>query len=1261
MRAEFDRMVRRRFPFLIAVVVLVGLAIRVAAAVPASERNFDISSGDAADSLKQFAAQSGEQIVYMVDNVRGEKTAAVQGRYTPRAALERMLQRTTLAVSQDAGTGALVVGRKEPRSSSREGGAPRAPRVDPQLGRAPGPPRNDEPRETLVTLSPFSVRADRDFGYRATNTLAGTRLRSELKDLAASISVVTKEFMDDVNATDLTSLLVYTLGTEVGGYGGNFSDLSNPEALGVFDDALGQASPGTRIRGLIHADRTRNFFLTDVPMDGYNIDRVEISRGAAANLFGLGSPAGIINSSLITAELTANKTTLAASVGSYGSQRATFDHNQILLKNRLALRLAAMFDHARYRQAFAHDKKRGSTLTATYQPFHHTSVRVTSEVGRSDSNRPEQRPPYDRFSWWWTAGKPVWNPSAPGGGVGRLLGTPQAPFSGTTIFAPDGTRQPANYLTANWGGSAANEPMLVYLDPNSSALGGLAIGAGRSVDGFKTFAENSALNSAGTALVSSGMLGLNSRVLIEQNVMQASTPFRTLFSREPMVSDARVFDFYHQMLGGPTKYEFGWWETHNVTLAQTFGEQRAGVEVSFDRQRIDNGFTSPLSYAINLDPNETLPNGAPNPNFLRPVTVGGGFKRVYSQDRDAARATTYYNLDLRRAPGGRWLGRHLLNANYARQDFLYQQFGGSLWNSDLDWRAFENLSGPGATSSTARIVPVLHYLGESIRNLATPGDARVQGLTAGHDPSGRASMTVLTNQRPTSAAPDALNPWAPATFGFVSNGRYDVRNTIRNAQRYSDRLEQQVRSAAAVLQSHWFDGDIVTTAGWRRDQVWSFDAGIPGITTLGTADVRWEVFSPKLTRTLSETAGNWGIVAHLPRALANRLPAETEASVFHNYATNFRVAPQRYTVTGESLPSETGKTKEYGIRFSTLGGKLDLRVTRYDTMADNAMVAGLVAGLNQLAMMVPQVVTHNFLGENAGNPAGIAAFEAWLESPFGQVYRRAFGVTLTPNIDVNRPASQYGNYADAAGDRGQVSGVSTLRSTGYEFEVIFNPTRNWRISANAARADAVRTRIAPELYDFLFNAAGGVVSLVQNPDGTPTAVGQLIGTPSGAGAASLQSFVNGNVVNLGVMSTFAQEGTRTDELRKWSVRGVTNYSFSDDVLGGKLKGFGVGGAMRWSDAPLLGYAGTTVNPGGATLAVSDVSRSYFGEAEAALDGWISYSRMLRRGVRWKVQLNVRNIGVGNELRPLAAWPDGTVVQWTIKEPQRWTLASTFSF
>jgi hypothetical protein len=522
-------------------------------------------------------------------------------------------------------------------------------------------------------------------------------------------------------------------------------------------------------------------------------------------------------------------------------------------------------------------------------------------------------------------------------------------------------------------------------------------------------------------------------------------------------------------------------------------------------------------------------------------------------------------------------------------------------------------------------------------------------------------MTLLANQRPATTAPLGLNPWAPANFNLLTNGRRDVRNTVRNAQRYSDRLEQQVRSTSAVLQSHWLDGSLVTTAGWRRDQVWSFDAGIPGITPLGTADVRWEVFPPKLTRTVSDTSGSWGIVGHAPGAWRRWLLRGSEISVFYNHATNFRVAPQRYTITRQSLPSESGTTTEYGIRFAVFDGKLELRLARYETMADHATVNGLTAALNQLAMMVPQVVDHNYLGENADNPAGIAGFEAWLDSPSGRTYREAFSVMLTPPAETaGRPPSQYGNYADATADRGQINGVSTLRSTGIELELTCNPTPTWRILAHAASAEAGRTRIAPELFDFIFKP-GGVVSLVQNPDGTPTPAGRLIGSPIGAGATPLQSFINSNVVNLGLVTSFAQEGTRTDELRKWNFRLVTDYSFDGETWWRRLKGFNVGGAVRWSDRPLLGYAGRTTSIGGVTLVTSDLGRPYYGATETIYDGWIGYRRNLGHGVAWKIQLNVRNLGVGNELRPLAVWPDGKVIQWTIREPQRWTLTNTFTF
>lgn len=77
--------------------------------------------------------------------------------------------------------------------------------------------------ETVLELSPFVTTAAADRGYAATSSLAGTRIRTDLRDIANSISVVTSDFMKDVNATDSASLLVYTASTETAGSGGNYS------------------------------------------------------------------------------------------------------------------------------------------------------------------------------------------------------------------------------------------------------------------------------------------------------------------------------------------------------------------------------------------------------------------------------------------------------------------------------------------------------------------------------------------------------------------------------------------------------------------------------------------------------------------------------------------------------------------------------------------------------------------------------------------------------------------------------------------------------------------------------------------------------------------------------------------------------------------------------------------------------------------------------------------------------------------------------
>src|SRR4051794_18392705 len=69
-----------------------------------------------------------------------------------------------------------------------------------------GPNAND-----LVELSPFTVTTSRDTGYAATNTLAGTRLKSEIANTPVSLSVMTREFLNDIGATDANKAIEYGL------------------------------------------------------------------------------------------------------------------------------------------------------------------------------------------------------------------------------------------------------------------------------------------------------------------------------------------------------------------------------------------------------------------------------------------------------------------------------------------------------------------------------------------------------------------------------------------------------------------------------------------------------------------------------------------------------------------------------------------------------------------------------------------------------------------------------------------------------------------------------------------------------------------------------------------------------------------------------------------------------------------------------------------------------------------------------------------
>jgi len=132
--------------------------------------------------------------------------------------------------------------------------------------------------ESVVHLTPFEVTASRDVGYQATETMAGTRIRTELKDVGASITILTKEFLDDIGATNSASLLEYTPNAQTAGVLGTYTGVGNVQSVDESGNLRAPAS-AQRIRGLAAADNARNFYITDIP---WAVTTSSASRSCAA-------------------------------------------------------------------------------------------------------------------------------------------------------------------------------------------------------------------------------------------------------------------------------------------------------------------------------------------------------------------------------------------------------------------------------------------------------------------------------------------------------------------------------------------------------------------------------------------------------------------------------------------------------------------------------------------------------------------------------------------------------------------------------------------------------------------------------------------------------------------------------------------------------------------------------------------------------------------------------------------------------------------
>ena len=257
----------------------------------------------------------------------------------------------------------------------------------------PGPTK-----EEAVVLSPFTVATEKDNGYIAADSLLAGRLSTELIKTPSDITVLTRDFINDIGATDYLEASAY---------------LTNTYATQPSGQDFGAQN---NFRGLGGGFPTRNYFKHNNTLDFYNVERVESARGPNALLFGDGIVGGVINTVTKQAKPGRRFAEVSLRTDSEGSLRGTVDANYSFGRDAaVRVNLVKSSDKTWIDTSFRNLV--GGTVAATYRPWKRGELRLEIETGDLKQNYARQNFT-DSLSLWNGVAWPGAQTTNPAGAVG---------------------------------------------------------------------------------------------------------------------------------------------------------------------------------------------------------------------------------------------------------------------------------------------------------------------------------------------------------------------------------------------------------------------------------------------------------------------------------------------------------------------------------------------------------------------------------------------------------------------------------------------------------------------------------------------------------------------------------------------------------------------------------------------------------------------------------------------------------------------------
>lgn len=1038
------------------------------------------------------------------------------------------------------------------------------------------PPITSSIPENAVVLSPFAVTSDKDNGYAATETLAGTRMRTNLRDVGAALTILTPEFLQDLAVTSIEQGLLYT--PSVDSFQGNNND--NGTQLRY---SSGQTYT---IRGFASNEGgqaiSHDFFTALDATDNYNLERITLALGPNSMLIGVGSPQGVAVTTTKRAQLQRQKSSVQTQYDSWGSNRMSLDHNQPLVRDQLAFRLNLLHDQKREFRRYEGQNQDRLTLGVTYKPFANTTVTVNHESYNIHRNVSPLIVPWDgALLRWAAAGKPTVNFLS--SGQSWTTTRPYVDASGKAVLAAPGVTTVDGYVHKQ-SDFDPNSDLYVNTSQTPTYVVGLSL-------------PNPMINMRYQALMQPAIFGGSAN-----SSAGSKDPWALLGIPKDANLNAGSW-------ATPNQKEHGRWSTYAIEqkLADGLYLSAAGNLARFAKD-----FDTDSYYPISLDVNRYLPDGTLNPGYLVPYSQTSAQQRSVLTQLQQNRMELSYQLDLTNK--SRWLGKH----NFG---LLYQR---DRTDNDQDVLNLYNRATVGLPTSAGWSTDAL-----ASSNLL---NARVYFLN-GNVPSlpSRQSLLKMVGQIDGygKMVGATANETAPMDFALES-----FINAIKG------RSTDESRSLG--WQSSWLNDHLVTLFGYRVDgtKVYSdptMRAGIdPAVTGSSTVALsRYYTPSQQMSLNANPDTESRGI----SRTFGGVYHAFSWLSFTYNQSANFSpvTTPGWVDALGRPAPNSVGKTYDYGLRFSLLNDRLSIGLSRFETTASNQArnSNGYIGGARNIIARLR---------------ADFAADSHFTDLP---------------------------TLGGLPVDSGNAADTWNFKATGYELNMVFNPSRNWRIGLSGSTNENV---LGTHLQ-----STGEWLNTAQKFQGIPTwsnfatelekvAAGQASNSfdlnPKDPVAQSLaaadalyirqQITAQQNTYN----NERALEGVTTSRNGKYGVNGLATYMFGQETF---LKGWSVGGNFRWRSPNTIGYQ-RLADAKGAPTGILDVSKAVKGTDWWECGALLAYERRVFAKSKLRVQLNVTNLFNFNAVRAVSADYDTngvlgsvnseTSYRWELRRPRNYVLTTT---